>query len=250
MLMKLIRYDFKAMANNLFPIYIALMVLSLVMSLLIKVNLESGLIFIIFSLLFMAAFFGSMFATVYFAVVRFRNGLLKNEGYLSFALPTDTATHIIAKVCNALIWGVMECLALLASALIAGLVLSSVKEIAGLFSELFRMLGMVPKHMIFDILRLNLVLVLELIAVISLIYSAIAVGHLFDRHRKLVITTYLIVITVCRSYLLSVLLKTFHIGNPLEMVATNPLWYLLLIASIAIYSALTWFILDRRLNLE
>jgi len=247
MLGKLIKYDFKAMAKNLFPIYIVMFVLTLIFSIMIRNNLEEGFFFIVFSALFSCSLSGSIFATIYFAVMRFRNGLLKDEGYLSFALPVTTATHIAAKVCNALIWGCMEFLALAIAIAIMGMVIGSVKEVYDFMVALFIALNMAEEEVLWGIFRGMLILSLETISAICMIYCSLAISHLFEKHRKLLIVAFLIIVSVLRSYLLNLFIQGSDY-NAYRM--DQPFWYLLPILCIAIYSFATWYILDKKLNLE
>ena len=153
MLGKLIKYDFKAMCRYLYPIYIALVVLTLVFSLMVKFNFDEGFLFSIFAFLFIAALNGSIIACVFFTVTRFSRGLLKNEGYLSFALPVSTATHILAKVINAIIWAFVEGLMLCLCLLIMGIVMGSIREVASFFKEVLQAFGMIEKDVLFEIGR-------------------------------------------------------------------------------------------------
>ncbi len=251
MLGKLIKYDFKAMFRNLFPIYVALFVLTLVFSMMVKFNFDQGFLFSVFAFLFVAALNGSIVACVFFVVTRFSHGLLKNEGYLSFALPVSTSMHILAKVINAVIWAFIEGLMLCLSMLIMGMVMGSIKEVAEFFREAFQVFGLIEKDMLFGILRAILILILEMIASICLIYAAMAVGHLFSRNQKMISVAFLIVVCVIRSFLLTSTVMLFDPGYSVAHLRVDDLALIITpIVFAALYSVLTWFILDKRLNLE
>ncbi len=240
MLGKLIKYDSKAMARNMFVIFAAMLILSTVFALMIRLKIEEGFIFSLFASLFSASITASLFGTMVMIVLRFRNGLLKNEGYLSFALPVKTSTHIIAKVINALIWSAAEMLALLLCTLIMVLIVGSIEDVRMMISELLKIFGLIDRDVIIAFLKGMLVLGLELIAAVCLIYSAYAVAHLFDKYQRLIILAYLILIAVIKSTIL-----------PFGTLYEHELfWYLNPVISAAIYSLITWYILDRRLNLE
>ncbi|MBO4920005.1 MAG: hypothetical protein J5365_07610 [Erysipelotrichaceae bacterium] len=251
MLGKLIKYDFKAMFRSLCPIYVALIALTIVFSLMVKFNFDQGLLFSIFAFLFVAALNGSIIASVILVVTRFSNGLLKNEGYLSFALPVSTAKHILAKVINAIIWAFIEGLMLCVCLLIMGAVMGSIKEVAYFFHEVFQALGVVEKEVLVTVLQIVAFLILEMISSVCLIYAATAVGHLFSRNQKLVAVAFLIVVCVLRSFLWVGLVNLSERFTAPAHVFTDDL--ILIIPPIifaAVYAFITWFILDRKLNLE
>ncbi|MBR5755875.1 MAG: hypothetical protein IKX97_08680 [Erysipelotrichaceae bacterium] len=253
MLGKLIKYDSRAMFRNMFPLYVALTVLTLVFSVMVRFNLDKGFLFSIFASLFIAALNGSIIACVYLVVTRFSRGLLKNEGYLSFALPVSTATHILAKVINAIIWAFIEGLMLLVCLLIMGMIMGSVREVAEFFNELLQVFGVIDREVILAVLKVIVILILEMIAATCLIYAAMAVGHLFEKHQKMVMVLFLIVVCAVRSFLLSLMIE-FTDGFPYDSFMFRSFDDIMLIVMpmifAAIYAFLTWFILDRRLNLE
>ena len=183
MLGKLIKYDFKAMSGSMLPIYAALLVLTLVFSMMVKFNFDQGFLFSIFAFLFIVALNGSIVACVFFVVTRFSRGLLKNEGYLSFALPVSTAMHILAKVINAIIWAFIEGLMLCLCMLIMGTVMGSIKEVAEFFSQVIEALGVIEMDVVLAVLKIIFIVILEMIASVCLIYAAMAVGHLFSRNQ-------------------------------------------------------------------
>ena len=239
------------MLRSLYPIYIALLVLTLVFSLMVKFNFDQGFLFTIFAFLFVAALNGSIIACVFFVVTRFSNGLLKNEGYLSFALPVSTAMHIAAKVINAIIWASIEGLMLCVCLLIMGTVMGSIKEVAFFFQEILQAFGLIDKDVFFAILKVIAMLMLEMIASICLIYSAMAVGHLFSRNQKMIAVAFLIAVCVLRSFLLMSIINPIEHAHVVANLYTDDLVLIIMpIVFAALYAALTWFILDRRLNLE
>ncbi len=251
MLGKLIKYDFKAMARTMFPIYIVLLALTLIFSGMVRLHFEEGFVFTVFAVLFMFALVGSIFASVIFTVGRFSSGLLKNEAYLSFALPVNTATHIAAKVINAMIWAFFEGLALLVCLMIMGAVMGSIEDVRWFLAEIFRFLGVVEKDILFAMLRYILIVVLEMVAGICLIYAALAIAHLFDRYQKMVMVLFFVVVSVLRSSILRFSISNILIGSFDDLaILSNPIWFLTPILFAAIYSLITWYILDRKLNLE
>ncbi|MBR4462928.1 MAG: hypothetical protein IKS51_10145 [Erysipelotrichaceae bacterium] len=251
MLGKLMKYDFKAMFRSLYPIYVALIVLTLVFSLMVKFHFDQGLLFAIFAFLFIAALNGSIIACVFFVVTRFSHGLLKNEGYLSFALPVSTSTHILAKVINAIIWALIEGLMLCLCLLIMGTVMGSIREVAEFFREVFQAFGLIEKDVLLTVLQVIVFVMLEMIASICLIYAAMAVGHLFSRNQKMIAVAFLVVVCVLRSFLwIGLVNLSDRFTAPTHVFTDDLIMIIPPIFCAGLYAALTWFILDRRLNLE
>ena len=246
MLGKLMKYDFLAMSKILFPIYIAMFVMTAIFSLMVKLNFNNGLVFGLCTALYVAAIFASIFGTMRCVIVRFNSGLLNDEGYLSFSLPVKTSTHIIAKVLNAIVWSIMEGLALFIMVLIGSLILGSIQEIAEFFYELFRLLKIENMDLILSLLRALLMLVLGLISSICLVYLAISIGHLVGKNRLIVAIVAIVAITVIRS---NILVLFVNVNN---IIVNNQGWialHIFSIISIALYAIGTWYILDRHLNL-
>ena len=217
----------------------------------VKFHFDEGLLFAIFAFLFMAALNGSIIACVFFVVTRFSRGLLKNEGYLSFALPVSTSTHILAKVINAIIWAFIEGLMLCLCLLIMGLVMGSIKEVALFFKEVFDAFGLIEKDVLITVLQIIVFVILEMIASVCLIYAAMAVGHLFSKNQKMIAVAFLIVVCVARSFLWVSLVDLTEAITPAAHVFVDDLALILPPTLCAgLYAVLTWFILDRKLNLE
>ena len=92
---------------------------------------------------------------------------------------------------------------------------------------------------------------LEMVASICLIYAAMAVGHLFSKNQKMIAVAFLIVVCVARSFLWVSLVDLTETITPAAHVFVDDLALILPpIVCASLYAALTWFILDRRLNLE
>ena len=242
MLGKLIKYDFKALSKYLFPIYGAMIALSFICSIMVRFRLDTGWIFstLILGLGLLLTF--SFLITVYYVIDRFNKGLLKNEGYLSFALPVKTSTHIAAKVLNALIWALLETLATGISFLIMGLIAASSKEVMELLRYLF---GYLDWEMLINVVQVLLLLAEELISFAVMFYAALCIAHLFQKHQGLFTAVAVIVMMTIR---LSIPTINFAIGESQNFIPIAI--YLVILIHTAVYSLITWYILEYHLNLE
>jgi len=246
MLGKLIRYDFKAVQRLLFPVYGAMIVLSVVIGLTSHTGSGSGYtVFQISMMLFMMILFAAVLLTIYLLVERFYHNLLGNEGYLMFALPVSTAEHIAAKILTALIWMAMGCLAVLVCGIIMGLFSMTWNELL----DMLRSIGNVFTQYQFSgdafaqIMELLLVAALSAVSIVVKVYASISIGHLWSSHRILgSVFAYV-------GFTIIALLATTQVA---EFMTTQSLWSMVayLAVWIAVYGLITWYILDRRLNLE
>ena len=244
MLGKLIKYDFKAMSKSLCPVFAVMAVLSFVCSLMVKFRMTGGFIFTMFAILLGVLISGSFAVTLYCVVRRFNSSLLKDEGYLSFALPVKTQDHIIAKLVNALIWSTLEIVAVAVCVLIMGLIAGSIEDVREVFTFFIK----VDRSFWLSMIQVLVLMGLELTASISLVYSSLSIGHMFEKHKRLIAWIFVIVMVILRTMFIPTHFQyDYASGNTLFI---SPVWYLIPLMYTVIYSLITWFILDKRLNLE
>ena len=102
MLGKLLKYELKATSRVFIPLYIAILVVSIVNGL--SLNLEilniQGLATIVLMCLFISLFV----ITIVVTIQRFNKNLLKDEGYLMFTLPVSSKHLVLSKYLTSLIW--------------------------------------------------------------------------------------------------------------------------------------------------
>lgn len=242
MLGKLLKYDFRSISRSMFPVYALTIGLSVLLSVMARMRLDSSQIFTAAFVLFVSLIVGSTIGTVILLNQRFSVGLLGNEGYLYFALPVKTEEHICSKLINAIVWGLMQVAVVGLSAFLMGLIASEVglKEIIGAFS---RILPNIDANTWIMLGKALLLMLLEIVALVCFVYLCDSIGHLFSSHRKLWTVIFGFAILTVRARLTPQYLD--FKGSAGEIV-----WYILPIAFSAIYLGFTWFILDRRLNLE
>ena len=241
MLGKLLKYDFRSIGRSMWPVYIATIAVSVMLSFLTRFHVESGSIFTAVLVLFVALLVGSTMGTVFLLAQRFGKGLLGNEGYLYFALPVRTSTHIASKLCNALIWGVLQMLTIGISGILMLLITEEI-ELNELMHDLIRVLPEIESDFWVGMLKVCLLFFLEIVALICFVYLCEAIGHLFKRHRTLWTFVAAFALMLIRARLMTMVGKEFE--------SDLPVLCLLAVIASAVYLLATWFILDRRLNLE
>lgn len=102
MLGKLFKYEFRAVARTLVPLYIGTLLLALLngFALHFEFNFFTGLMLFALSAFGIAIFV----VTLVLIIQRFWNNLLKDEGYLMFTLPVSSYQLVASKLLSALIW--------------------------------------------------------------------------------------------------------------------------------------------------
>ena len=116
---------------------------------------------------------------------------------------------------------------------------------------MFQAFGLIEKEVLVAVAQVIVFLILEMIASVCLIYAAMAVGHLFSRNQKMIAVAFLIVVCVLRSFLWVGLVDlTENAAVYTHTVVDDLILIIPPIIFAAIYAFVTWFILDRKLNLE
>ena len=246
MLGKLLKYDFRSIGRILLLLYAAI----LVAAILLGISSRNQNVSMTIALIYMVLLIAAMVLTVVLVIQRFYHNLLGREGYLMFTIPVSTGTHIFAKVLTALIWGLIG----VAVAFLSGFLIMVFDPSIGGFQGVGEMMNAMfqirldPENQR-DLVYGIVIAVLTVTEVITRIYAAIAVGHLWNNHRILgALLAYLgfqiVVFYVVAGVGVSILPDAF-MNNQVAMTEI-----LIQAVEIAVFGALTWVILDRRLNLE
>ncbi len=242
MLGKLLKYDFRSVGRSMLPVYLASVALSTVCAMMARLKLDGSKVFSALLILLVALMTASFMGTVVLLAKRFKDGLLGNEGYLSFALPVSTSAHIASKMLNALIWAALQTVVFGICAAIMVIITGDlpIKDIIEAAARILPTIQADEWGMFAEALLLFFV---EIAAFACLVYLCQAVGHLFPRRKGLWEVIAFVVIVIVRGNALRL------IGSPFSSVDILG-WILLPTAFSALYLLATWFILDRRLNLE
>ena len=180
---KLIRHEIKSTARIFLPLYAVLLVFALLNRYLNPLqvfdssgtpNLESmlkGISISLYVILIIAVFV----LTLVIVIQRFYKNLLGDEGYLMFTLPVKAWQHILSKFLTAVIWYFMTA----ASVVISVMILIGAKA----FDFLPQLIQMIREpSAAADLLVLPFILS-QMAAGTLMIYSSMALGHLFQKNR-------------------------------------------------------------------
>ena len=252
MLTKLIGYEMKAFGRIILPLYAATIGMAIIMGVGIRVldeDLYSNLLGAVIIMIFVSLIIATMVMTGVLCVQRFYRNLLGNEGYLMFSLPVGTHQLILAKVLSSLIWTLLGGVAGVCTVAVMGLMAIPLQDTVRLFKEISMHLRMLSLGKELGAIAVWFVIfILFFVASLMQIYTAIAVGH----HGIGIIRNTLGGLVGQIGYRVG--WADFLMARFEGKLFLAWQFQLVLIVStlilIAVYSGVTWYFLDRRLNLE
>ncbi len=128
MLGKLLKYEMKASARTLIPLYIGMLIVAGMCSLTLFMsipemafNSQVNTWMAVFYLLFFALCVATVVLTAMVIVQRFNKSLIGDEGYLMFTLPVTHTQLLFSKLITAILWVLAGSLVMLLSGVIIGL---------------------------------------------------------------------------------------------------------------------------------
>lgn len=252
MFVKLIGYEMKAFSRILLPLYGILIVLAALAGL--SVNSNNTVALAAVSALYFTLTVGVGVVTLVLIVGRFLRNLLGDEGYLMFSLPTSTGNLIWSKITASVIWITLGMAAIFLAVGVAGLT-SGDDILQGLFRS-FNRLGMSTG----DIVLFIVAYILGFAVIVTKIYAAFSIGQIFMNHRFLIGVLIYIGFEVAEFVLRTVLdipkLRQNVLGLSYYMIydyftQDNTLLYLLAqCILLAVYGTISWYFLDKKLNLR
>ena len=267
MLGKLLKYEMKMFGRILLPLYGLLIATSVITGLSLSAVMNNVLDEYLMA--FMPIVYGVILVavgvmTIVLLINSFYKNLLGREGYLMFSLPVSTNKLISAKVISNVIWIIFSVLAFIISASALAFTMiglsgeDPVTIVTPTFEEIAHTLSQVTPTMIINI-------ILGIIVLIIRIYAAMAIGSQWNEHRiigsilayggfqiaEAVIMTILGMTGYASHYIFALLNRPFDMNG-----VANPFGFGLLIMIVgfgivaAIYWFVTWYFLEKRLNLE
>lgn len=261
MLGNLIKHEFKATSRILVPLYIVLICISIINRFLFQSGINEG-IFAFFTGFLMITqillIVAILITTVLFMVIRFYKNLLSDEGYLMFTLPVNTHQLIISKLLVTIIWIFVSIIAILSSLYIvfatSGSIGLIIREIQRAFAELKASFGGNSVLLIIDLI---LMLLLSAVTNMLMIYSSIAIGQLFSKHRIVAsFVSYVVIYNIMQLIMVLVLvILSYILSGNLNFAAIMPqviFPVIIIITSltcVAFYIT-TYCIFEKKLNLE
>ncbi|AFM39455.1 hypothetical protein Desaci_0388 [Desulfosporosinus acidiphilus SJ4] len=265
MLTKLLKYEIKATGRMFLPIFLSLLVFAVINKILSVFDNQSWQIPSKISMVFYVIIMAGMFVmTLTVMIQRFYKNLLSDEGYLMYTLPVKSWKHILSKLLVSMLWMIASVIAAMISIEIIsykqGTLGKIIQGLAVFHNQVTGYLG-APAYLL--ILELILGGLITLASGILMVYTSIAIGHLFSRHKIIVsfgafialnTITQIYIILACRipKIVHSVNIVFYNVtSNDFFRLELIFMYGLILIGiPCASYFAATNFILSKRLNLE
>lgn len=261
MLGKLLKYELKATSRVFIPLYIAILVVSIVNGL--SLNLEilniQGLATIILMCLFVSLFV----ITIVVTIQRFNKNLLKDEGYLMFTLPVSSKYLVLSKYLTSLIWTFLSFVVAFLSFTIIFMIPTYKYFDFSYFINEFNLLfsDMLNLNIIGQFIKVILLMIISYTIFIFNVYLALSVGQLpiFNRFRNVSSFIGFLVINLLISYAqnivslfindASVNIETIDYVTSIVSKGLNIAIIINIIIILVLFFATT-YILDKKLNLE
>ena len=186
------KYELKATARTLIPLYIALLAFAIINKIFIGTGLADkfegfGSIPFILSIFGYGVTMAAVFIVTFFVIIqRFYKNLLGDEGYLMNTLPVSTVTNLASKLSIATFWNIVSGFVAIISIIIMAFepdaFSSFFRDIFIGLSEGYSEVGIQIYIVIIEIIILALIYLLKSL---TMIYASISIGHLFSKHRIL-----------------------------------------------------------------
>ncbi|MDY3958962.1 ABC transporter permease [Romboutsia timonensis] len=268
MLGKLLKYELKATSRVFIPLYIAILVVSIVNGL--SLNLEilniQGLATIVLMCLFISLFV----ITIVVTIQRFNKNLLKDEGYLMFTLPVSSKHLVLSKYLTSLIWTFLSFVVAFLSFTIIFMIPTYKYFDFSYFINEFNLLfsNMLNLNILGQFLKIILLMIISYTIFIFNVYLALSVGQLpiFNRFRNVSSFIGFLVINLLISYaqnIVSLFVNDASVNieaidninyaiNSVTSIVSKGLNIAIVINIIIILILFfaTTYILDKKLNLE
>ena len=268
MLGKLLKYELKATSRVFIPLYIAILVVSIVNGL--SLNLEilniQGLATIVLMCLFISLFV----ITIVVTIQRFNKNLLKDEGYLMFTLPVSSKHLVLSKYLTSLIWTFLSFIVAFLSFTIIFMIPTYKYFDFSYFINEFNLLfsNMLNLNILGQFIKIILLMIISYTIFIFNVYLALSVGQLpvFNRFRNVSSFIGFLVINLLLSYAQNIV-SLFVNDASVNIEAIDNINYAIssvtsivskglniaivinLIIILVLFFATT-YILDKKLNLE
>ncbi|MBB2183679.1 hypothetical protein H0486_12420 [Lachnospiraceae bacterium MD1] len=261
MLGKLFKHEMKATARLLLPLYVVIVVLTIMDRIVLNLDVFEGIMFFIpgmLTTLYVISLIAIVVVTIVMLIIRFYKNLISDEGYLMFTLPVKTHQLINAKMFASTIWIIASivavCTSVFALLITPNAFADIIRELRRIFSEIISTLDANAALFYTELILLTL---FSIINNILKVYMSIAIGQLLNRYKILGGIAAYIIINIVLQFIGTILLvvgasvfeKRMYEFSVLPQIAM-PLTLLLVILLSIIYYVVTHFIFSKKLNLE
>ena len=267
MLGKLLKHELRATSHTMLPLIGGMLLVALMGN--VCVRLGNGrdlpaavsLIITLVMVLFFVGIFAIGFVTVYMMVRRFRDNLLRDEGYIMHTLPVSVHAQIWSKVLVSALWYALTAVTIVAAAVLLTFGADTVRAIGDLFKTLYAVFTQGDGHIAEIVVEFLAVLVLASLALSLSFDAALSVGHAFAKHKMAASVAVFIGFVVLEEILLDTLgnlsmdaLENVGRLEPMDFIGgwrAYCAWTAgMILLEGGLSYAVTAYFLKRRLNLE
>ena len=273
MLSKLIKHEFRATGRIMWPVFLGMLALTALMRF-SQLLLNGGhihwllqLIGVLLVIGFVLGLFALAFAPLVLSACRWRDHVLKDEGYLTLTLPVSVHELLASKLIVSAVWYAAAFLVGILSLLIGIAGWSDVRylpsALGDLFTSIFRMEAALRGHALLGLLELLGNFVFLVSAASLMVYAAYSIGYSFHKHKALWTTILVIVFYEVAQFVAIYMLAAFTNTIPNGFIGSDTalrtvqlgeallLWGMLgELLFCAIGYAVTWYFTTKKLNLE
>lgn len=256
MLLKLLKYDFRAMWKQFSLIWGAALALALVNQFVLFRDTDNAILSEdgLFMLAFVAVIVAMFVIAVIFVVNRFSKGLLGNEGYLMHTLPVRPWQLVTSKlICGVVTWVGCGVVAFISPVLMLPLNLPDLLQFP-FWSDIFRGIMKHPGMLVL-MAEFCMVFLSFIVLLVASMYLAMAVGHLFSRHRRLIsiasfIGLYVLVGNVYDQVFSYRIVRALTNAASVNAYGSMLVAIAIMLIPAIVFLAVTCWILEHKLNLE
>ncbi len=264
MLTKLMKYELKATARVMVPLYALAAFLACVAQMTLwEFAVESGNdphgVSLFFLVAAAAAMGAAIAVTVVLMIQRFRSNLLGDEGHVMFTLPVSVHQHILSKLIIAVLWMMATWFVLFEFFMVLGFrstIWSAFPQFQDAFDSYLSSAGTtVPPLSWGGATALSFGALMATAIVLCLeFYVALALGYSFPKHKGLLTAVFFLVIHLAENipiFLENFVSSLFSAQTPTgAYLADAGIGILFVLLWSAVLYAITHYTLKHRLNLE
>ena len=257
---RLMKYDLRAALRLFVPLWLGTLVLALVNGFTMHLeysenpvlNFLTGLVMVLYVL----AVFAILILTGIYAIQRFYQSMLKDEGYLTFTLPVGIDSILWSKALTALILSVCSAVVCALSLLLLVVRDLASVNLSGFFEDLLHSIPL--REIILTVVCFGVMLLAAALATLFLIYLSMALGQFAQKHRLAASVGAFVAIQVLMSFLLTLPASFTEYWDvrwiPEDGWFAACVVFLLLAAGSLVQAAIYYFptryLFQKRLNLE
>ncbi len=272
MLRKLIKHEFRATSRIMWPVFLGMLALTALMRISLPLLDGEGsthwflqIISMLLAISFAVGFAALGLAPLVLSAVRFRNHILRDEGYLTLTLPVSIHRLLLSKLIVSAVWYAAAFLVMALTMLVASTTWSDLRTFPSLFGDLLSAFSQLEDSLrsgaMLLILQIFLACVLSVIVSTLIVYAAYAVGYSFNKHKGAI--TAVLLLVFYQLVQIAGLRLTFGVADSerfsqawsahTAMSFVHSFFTMALVGelvSCAIFYLITWYFTTRKLNLE